>query len=132
MSDAAAVLALDEARFDAQVAGDKGRLEELLAEELHYTHSNALVDTKASYIDSIISGRVRYRQIDGSGQNATVSGLMKSTVSGGTEVAVSGLKIGITGDTQVDLAAPMTNLGQTMTTVKGQLVKVEGTLIQLG
>ena len=63
MSDAAAVLALDEARFDAQVAGDKARLEELLAEELHYTHSNALVDTKASYIDSIISGRVRYRQI---------------------------------------------------------------------
>ncbi len=74
MSDAAAVLALDEARFDAQVAGDKARLEELLAEELHYTHSNALVDTKVSYIDSIISGRVRYRQIDCSGQNATVFG----------------------------------------------------------
>ena len=74
MSDAAAVLALDEARFDAQVAGDKARLEELLADELHYTHSNASVDTKASYIDSIISGRVNYRQIDRSGQNATVFG----------------------------------------------------------
>ncbi|MFN0027775.1 MAG: nuclear transport factor 2 family protein [Acidimicrobiales bacterium] len=74
MSDVAAVLALDAARFDAQVAGDKARLEELLADELHYTHSNALVDTKASYIDSIISGRVRYRQIDCSGQHATVFG----------------------------------------------------------
>ena len=74
MSDAAAVLASDEARFDAQVAGDKARLEELLAEELHYTHSNSSVDTKASYIDSIISGRVRYRQIDCSGQNVTVFG----------------------------------------------------------
>ena len=74
MSDAAAVLALDEERFDAQVAGDKARLEELLAEELHYTHSNALVDTKASYIDSIISGRVRYQQIESSGQNAAVFG----------------------------------------------------------
>lgn len=74
MSEQAAVLALDEARFDAQVAGDKARLEELLAEELHYTHSNVLVDTKASYVDSIISGRVRYRQIDRSDQNATVFG----------------------------------------------------------
>jgi len=74
MSDAAAVLALDEARFDAQVAGDKARLEELLADELHYTHSNASVDTKASYIESIVSGRVRYRQIDRSGQDAIVIG----------------------------------------------------------
>ena len=74
MSDAAAVLALDEQRFDAQVAGDKARLEVLLADELHYTHSNASVDTKASYIESIVSGRVRYRQIDRSGQNATVIG----------------------------------------------------------
>jgi len=74
MSDAAAVLALDEERFDAQVAADKARLEQLLADELHYTHSNALVDTKASYIDSIVSGRVQYRRIERSGQQATVFG----------------------------------------------------------
>jgi len=67
-----------------------------------------------------------------SGQNVTVSGLMKSTVSGGTEVAISGLKVAMKGDTQVDVAAPMTNLGETMTSVKGQLVKIEGALITLG
>ncbi len=72
--DSAAVLALDEARFDAQVAIDEARLGELLADELHYTHSNASVDTKASYIESMTSGRVRYRQIDRSEQSCSVFG----------------------------------------------------------
>ena len=67
-----------------------------------------------------------------SGQNVTVSGMMKATVTGTTEVAISGLKVGVKGDTQVDIVAPMASLGDTMTTVKGQLVKVEGTLIKLG
>lgn len=73
-TDVSTVLALDEARFDAQVAIDEARLGELLADELHYTHSNASLDTKASYIESMTSGRVRYRQIDRSEQSCSVFG----------------------------------------------------------
>jgi hypothetical protein len=58
--------------------------------------------------------------------------LVKSSLVGNTEVAISGLKVGLKGDTQVDVAAPMTNIGETMTSVKGQLVKIEGALIKLG
>jgi hypothetical protein len=66
------------------------------------------------------------------GQNVSVSGLVKASLAGNTEVAISGLKVAVKGDTQVDVTAPITNLGETMTSVKGQLVKIEGALIKLG
>ncbi len=35
-----------------------------MADTLIYTHSSAVVDDKAAYIDSIRSGRVQYRKIE--------------------------------------------------------------------
>lgn len=55
------ILALEDRRFAAQIAGDRAALSELLADNLRYTHSNAVVDTKESYIESITSGTVVYR-----------------------------------------------------------------------
>jgi hypothetical protein len=51
----------EDARYAAQTSGDFAALERLIADELVYIHSSALVDGKASYIESQRSNTVRYR-----------------------------------------------------------------------
>ena len=55
MTDAAIaeVLELERRRWDAMIAKDTAVLDDLFADEMSYTHSNALVDTKASYLKAI-------------------------------------------------------------------------------
>src|SRR5215210_3083749 len=55
MTDAsiAEVLELERRRWDAMIAKDTTVLDDLFADEMSYTHSNALVDTKASYLKAI-------------------------------------------------------------------------------
>jgi ketosteroid isomerase-like protein len=60
MSQEEEILALEEKRFAAMVSGDLGALDALLHQDLVYTHSSAVVDTKASYLEAIRSGRTRY------------------------------------------------------------------------
>lgn len=57
---AAALRTAELARFEAQVKADAGALAILLDEELEYTHSNGDEDTKASFIDSLVTGRRDY------------------------------------------------------------------------
>jgi uncharacterized protein (TIGR02246 family) len=65
MSDAnAEIRALEDRRYAATVAGDLDELGRLFADTVSYTHSNGSVDTKASYLESLSSGRLRYRSID--------------------------------------------------------------------
>ena len=62
----AAVEAVKEAelaRFKAQTGGDWTALDALLGNELIYVHSNTLVDTKASYVESMRSGGLKYTSI---------------------------------------------------------------------
>ena len=54
-------LAAEDARYAAQMGDDFGALQKLLANDLVYIHSSAVVDTKASYIESMKSGTVKYR-----------------------------------------------------------------------
>src|SRR5882724_3417350 len=54
-------LASEDARYAAQMGDDFGSLQKLLGADLVYIHSSAVVDTKASYIDSMKSGTVKYR-----------------------------------------------------------------------
>ena len=54
-------LAAEDARYAAQMGDDYGALQKLLGNDLVYIHSSAVVDTKASYIDSMKSGTVKYR-----------------------------------------------------------------------
>jgi ketosteroid isomerase-like protein len=61
--DADAVKALELERFKAQEKNDFPALERLLADDLVYTHSSGNVDSKASYIDSLRSGKSRYLKI---------------------------------------------------------------------
>jgi len=54
---------LESQRFDAMVRGDTAALDGLLADDLVYTHSSGKVDSKASLIDDIKAGRLRYKVI---------------------------------------------------------------------
>ena len=55
---------LEERRCAAMIGRDLATLESLLADTLTYTHSSAVVDDKATYIESIRSGRVQYLMIE--------------------------------------------------------------------
>lgn len=56
----AAVRAADDERTAATVAAVPARLDAIFSEQLHYAHSNGVIDTKASYVDSLVSGRSDY------------------------------------------------------------------------
>ncbi len=56
------VTAADAARYRAMEAGDIPTLARYLGDDLIYTHSSALVDSKSTYIDSLRSGKVVYKQ----------------------------------------------------------------------
>jgi len=60
MSQETEILALEEKRFAAMVSGDVAVLDALLHQDLVYTHSSAVVDTKASYLEAIRTGKTRY------------------------------------------------------------------------
>lgn len=53
--------ALDQQRFTAQVNKDSLALNVLLANDLIYTHSNGVAETKSQYIGGILSGKWDYR-----------------------------------------------------------------------
>lgn len=48
-------------RYKAQTTGDFAALEKMIADDLVYYHSSAVIDDKASYIESMRSGMVKYR-----------------------------------------------------------------------
>jgi ketosteroid isomerase-like protein len=72
VTDAAEIRALEDRRYAATTAGDLATLEELFADTLVYTHSSGAIDTKASYLDSLRSGRLRYRVMDRLQEDITV------------------------------------------------------------
>ena len=56
----AQIEAAEDARYAAQTTLDYAALESLLADDLIYIHSSAVVDNKQSYIASMRDGSVRY------------------------------------------------------------------------
>jgi hypothetical protein len=57
----AEALQAEEARYAAQIGNDFAAMERLFGDELVYIHSSTLEDTKASFIESMRSGNVKYR-----------------------------------------------------------------------
>ena len=57
-----------------------------------------------------------------SGQNANIEAQSKLSIKGGTDAEMSALKVAISGTAKADLTAPMTTVGQDLTTVKGTMV----------
>jgi Domain of unknown function (DUF4440) len=54
-------LAAEDARYAAQTGNDFAAMEKLFGEDLVYIHSSSAVDNKATYIESMRSGTVKYR-----------------------------------------------------------------------
>jgi len=63
-SPVAALQAADDARVAATKAADAAQLEAIISEELHYAHSNGVVDTKDSFIELVTSGKTKYVAVD--------------------------------------------------------------------
>lgn len=57
------VLRAEDARFKAQIDNDFAAMERLYGDDLVYIHSSTVVDTKASFIESMRSGAVKYRKM---------------------------------------------------------------------
>ena len=75
------IIALEKRRINAMTSGDTQALEEILADDLIYTHTTARLDTKASFIDAVKTGRSNYKSVDTSdvevkalGDTAVVTG----------------------------------------------------------
>lgn len=75
------VLAIEEQRWAALIGNDFETLDTLVHPALTYTHSNAIVDTKESWIGSVTSGFVDYRSVEredvaiiSSGSTAVITG----------------------------------------------------------
>ena len=74
MTTSADIRALEDRRYKAMVTADTAVLDELLADDLVYTHSNAVVDTKKSYIEGIVNRRWAYSGAERPEENITVFG----------------------------------------------------------
>ena len=57
------VLQAEKDRFAAMVKGDRAALEKLLADDLTYTHSTALLENKEQFVKSVTSGNIDYVSI---------------------------------------------------------------------
>ncbi len=58
---ASEVMAAEMQRYAAQTGDAYDALEQIIGDDLVYVHSSAVVDNKASYIESMRSGTVKYR-----------------------------------------------------------------------
>lgn len=60
---ASAAIAMEDRRFAAMATSDIAELQAVLADDLHYTHANGMVENKAEFIRKITSGEREYRSV---------------------------------------------------------------------
>ncbi|MEO8203885.1 MAG: nuclear transport factor 2 family protein [Betaproteobacteria bacterium] len=58
------ILALEARRYAAMIALDEAELGRLFGDDLIYVHSSGAVDTKASYIHALRTGKFRYTKCE--------------------------------------------------------------------
>jgi len=66
------ILAMEQRRFKAMIAGDAGELETLLHRDLKYTHSSGAVDSKDSYTRGVCEKLWDYQSIKTSSETVSV------------------------------------------------------------
>ncbi len=74
MSSDKEILGLEDKRFGAMIAGDFKGLDAMLHGELLYTHSSGMTDTKSSWLDSMKSGRTKYKSVNCSDRKVRIFG----------------------------------------------------------
>ena len=81
-------LQAEAARYAAQMAGDVAAMKRLIGDDLVYIHSSTVQDTKASFIESISSGAVKYRGMTRGTVKVRTFGCI-AIVSGGAKFEVN-------------------------------------------
>lgn len=74
MSSENEILGLEDKRFAAMIAGDFAAIEKSTHEQLLYTHSSGVTDTKASWLATMTSGKVKYKSASCSDRKARFFG----------------------------------------------------------
>ncbi len=60
----AAVRAADDERVAATMAADPARMDAIFSDQLHYAHSSGKIDTKKSYVESLLTRSTMYTGYD--------------------------------------------------------------------
>jgi len=81
-ADLEAVLAAEDARFAAMIAGDAMAMRRWFADDLLYVHSTGKIEDREQLIESIQSGRLRYDAVEPSGRRVVFSGQDAAFVHG--------------------------------------------------
>ena len=84
----------------AMISQDKSMLEKLTAEDLSYGHSTGVVQNKSEFIKDVLSGPVKFFQIDNANQMITVTDNTATvrnicSIKGTRDGSALDLKIGI-------------------------------------
>jgi hypothetical protein len=77
----------EQKRFDAMVANDADALGKALADELTYSHSTGVLQTKPEFIKDLAAGTIQYRQITVLEQNFRMHGYI-GIINGVVRLAV--------------------------------------------
>lgn len=64
MSTEKEILGLEDKRFGAMIARDFAALDKLVHDQLLYTHSSGVTDSKATWLESMKSGKVKYKSVN--------------------------------------------------------------------
>jgi hypothetical protein len=94
VQDCSGTITVDEAlkaeqdRYAAQMKGDVAAMQRLIGDDLVYIHSSTVQDTKASFIESIRSGNVKYRTMKRGEVKVRTYGCI-AIVSGGATFGVT-------------------------------------------
>lgn len=59
----AQAVAMEDRRFAAMAQSDVAELEQVLADDLHYTHANGMIEDRVAFIRKITSGERDYRAV---------------------------------------------------------------------
>src|SRR5262245_31726886 len=74
MSSDKEIFALEDKRYAAMCSGDFAALEAMLHDELLYTHSSGLADTKGTWLASLRSGKTKYKSAACSDRKVRLAG----------------------------------------------------------
>jgi len=93
---------LEARRLRAMMDADTAALDRILGDDLTYTHSNGAVDTKASFLAVLKSGKLKYESVSTDGQVRVQGDTAVVTGRGAMKVRA--------GDRQLDMAVRFTDV----------------------
>jgi ketosteroid isomerase-like protein len=99
-----AVLTAQDRRIALTIAGDLAQIGAAMTDDLTWTHSNAVVETKTEFLEAIRSGKYKYKAMSFDERRVRVHGGSTAIVSGTCRVQVT------TGGRDVDVRLRFTEL----------------------